>query len=203
MTMPRDADATRARLLVAARDEFAAVGIAGSRVDRIAAAAVSNKAQIYHYFGSKDGLFDAVFDAMVVETLDDVAIDAADLPEYAGRLHDSYARRPWVQRLATWYRLERGDAHAPIDAVVRSNAGKLQAIEDAQRAGLVSSAFSAVELLGIVIHASALWSGAMPEYTQIADGLGPARRRAVVVASVAAICSAGSQPTAGAGRHAG
>src|SRR4051812_39868062 len=98
--MARDADATRRRLLDAARQEFSAHGIAGARVDRIAAAARSNKAQIYHYVGSKDGLFDAVFEAMVQETLDDVPIDAANLPEYAGRLHDSYEKRPWVQRIA-------------------------------------------------------------------------------------------------------
>jgi AcrR family transcriptional regulator len=42
------------------------------RVDRIADAARSNKAQIYHYFGSKDSLFDAVFDAMCRETVDAV-----------------------------------------------------------------------------------------------------------------------------------
>ncbi|MDR6170551.1 TetR family transcriptional regulator [Curtobacterium sp. SORGH_AS_0776] len=187
MPMPRDADATRARLLVAARDEFAAVGIAGARVDRIAAAAASNKAQIYHYFGSKDGLFDAVFDAMVAETLDEVTIDADDLPEYAGRLHDSYAHRPWVQRLATWYRLERGDTSHPIDAVVQSNAAKLRAIEDAQRDGRLPTTFSAAELLGIVIHTAALWSGATPEYARLTDAVAAARRREVVVATVAAV----------------
>src|SRR5438874_766042 len=106
-TMVRDADATRRRLLAAATQEFAEYGIAGSRVDRIAAAAGSNKAQIYHYFTSKDGLFDAVFDAMCRETVDAVPVDAKDLPEYAGRLFDSYEERPWVQRIATWYRLER------------------------------------------------------------------------------------------------
>ncbi len=186
--MPRDADATRARLLVAARDEFAAVGIAGARVDRIAAAAASNKAQIYHYFGSKDGLFDAVFDAMVAETLDEVTIDADDLPEYAGRLHDSYAHRPWVQRLATWYRLERGERHShPIDAVVQSNAAKLRAIEDAQRDGTAADGVSAAELLGVVIHTAALWSGATPEYARLTDEVGAARRRQVVVATVAAV----------------
>ena len=188
--MPRDADATRARLLLAARDEFAAVGIAGARVDRIAAAAASNKAQIYHYFGSKDGLFDAVFDAMVAETLDEVTIDAADLAEYAGRLHDSYAHRPWVQRLATWYRLERGDAGRPIDAVVHSNARKLRAIEDAQQQGSVPTTFSAAELLGIVIHTAALWSGATPEYARLTDEVDAGRRRAVVVATVAAVLQA-------------
>ncbi|ROP74562.1 TetR family transcriptional regulator [Curtobacterium sp. PhB115] len=188
--MPRDADATRARLLLAARDEFAAVGIAGARVDRIAAAAASNKAQIYHYFGSKDGLFDAVFDAMVAETLDEVTIDPEDLPEYAGRLHDSYTHRPWVQRLATWYRLERGDSQHPIEAVVRSNAAKLEAIVGAQRAGTLPSTFDAAELLGLVIHTAALWSGATPEYTALTDTVAADRRRDVVVAAVAAVVRA-------------
>src|ERR1700712_3970605 len=110
--MPRDAQATRRRLLDAAAAEFAAVGIAGARVDRIADAASSNKAQIYHYFGSKDALFDAVFEDMCRATLDAVPIDATDLAEYAGRLHDSYVARPWVQRLATWYRLGRGGRSA-------------------------------------------------------------------------------------------
>lgn len=185
--MPRDADATRARLLDAARDEFAAVGIAGARVDRIAAAAASNKAQIYHYFGSKDGLFDAVFDAMVAETLDEVVIDADDLPGYAGRLHDSYVRRPWVQRLATWYRLERGDTQHPIDAVVRSNAGKLRVIEDAQRDGRLPTRFSSAELLGIVIHTAALWSGSTPEYARLTVDVTDNRRRAVVVSVVESV----------------
>ena len=55
-----DAQATRRRLLDAAYSEFAQYGIAGARVDRIAEAADSNKAQIYHYFGGKIQLFDAV-----------------------------------------------------------------------------------------------------------------------------------------------
>jgi AcrR family transcriptional regulator len=186
----RDADATRARLLLAARDEFASVGIAGARVDRIAVAASSNKAQIYHYFDSKDGLFDAVFDAMVAETLDEVTIDPDDLAEYAGRLHDSYVRRPWVQRLATWYRLERGTPDHLIRAVVDSNATKVAAVAAAQRAGRVATTFGAAELLGLVIHTAALWSGSTPEFAELVDDLGVERRRAVVVAAVAAIVAA-------------
>jgi AcrR family transcriptional regulator len=184
--MPRDAEATKARLLLAARDEFAAVGIAGARVDRIAAAASSNKAQIYHYFGSKEGLFDAVFDAMVAESRDDAPIDADDLAEYAGRLHDSYVRRPWVQRLANWYRLERG-ADSVIEAVVRSNRSKLAAIADAQRAGRITDAFSPEELLGIVVHTAALWSAMTPEFAAVVEAVPAARRREVVVAAVEAV----------------
>ena len=52
--------ATSRRILDAAAEEFAERGIAGARVDRIISAAQTNKAQLYGYFGSKDGLFDAV-----------------------------------------------------------------------------------------------------------------------------------------------
>src|ERR1700758_3364378 len=126
--MVRDAEATRQRLLDAATVEFAARGIAGARVDRIASAARSNKAQIYHYFGSKDGLFDAVFDRIVQATVSETPIDPSDLPENAGRLFARYERHPEIQRLATWYRLERGDGDEPIEAIVASNRDKVRAI---------------------------------------------------------------------------
>src|ERR1700712_2015759 len=119
--MPRDAQATRRRLLAAAAAEFAAVGIAGARVDRIAEAAASNKAQIYHYFGSKDALFDAVFHLLVVQTVRDVPIDATDLAGYAGRLFDGYEKNPDIGRLATWYRLERAGTSHPLAVIEESN----------------------------------------------------------------------------------
>lgn len=189
----RDAEATRRRLLDAATREFAAYGIAGSRVDRIAADARSNKAQIYHYYGSKDGLFDAVFDAMCRETLDEVPIDAGNLPEYAGRLHDSYVERPWMQRLATWYRLERAGSGGLLPIVLDSNAAKVRAITEAQEAGRLPARFTAAELLGLVLHLSGFWSSNVPEYDAILPAgaaESAARRREVVVAAVAALVAA-------------
>ena len=53
----RDAAATQRRILAAALKEFAAKGIAGARVDAIAARANTNKRMIYYYFRSKEGLF--------------------------------------------------------------------------------------------------------------------------------------------------
>ena len=53
----RDPDRTREAILVAAQDEFAAKGLAGGRVNVIARRAGANKRMIYHYFGSKDGLY--------------------------------------------------------------------------------------------------------------------------------------------------
>ena len=53
----RDPEATKRRILSAALREFSAKGIAGARVDAIAARAKVNKRMLYYYFGSKDGLF--------------------------------------------------------------------------------------------------------------------------------------------------
>jgi AcrR family transcriptional regulator len=183
--MAGDAEATRQRLLAAATEEFATHGIAGARVDRIAEAAKSNKAQIYHYFGSKDGLFDAVFNAMCVETVREVPIDPLDLPEYAGRLFDSYERRPYVQRLATWYRLERGASAEPLELVLASNKDKVAKIAAAQKSGGLPARFAAVDLLGLVLQLSALWTANVPEYDVMVARHSRAHRRKVVTDAVA------------------
>ena len=53
----RDADATKARILKAALNEFARNGFGGARVDVIAEKADANKRMLYHYFGSKEELY--------------------------------------------------------------------------------------------------------------------------------------------------
>ena len=58
----RDADATKARILAAAKSEFARLGLGGARVDEIADKAGANKRMIYHYFGSKEDLFQVVLE---------------------------------------------------------------------------------------------------------------------------------------------
>jgi len=51
---------TRAAILAAAGGIFAKSGLAGARTDAIAAAARVNKALLYYYFKSKEGLYEAV-----------------------------------------------------------------------------------------------------------------------------------------------
>src|SRR3984893_11327714 len=58
----RNPAATRQKLLAAARREFAASGLAGARVDEIAARAGVNKQLVYHYYGDKDALYLAVLE---------------------------------------------------------------------------------------------------------------------------------------------
>ena len=58
----RDAGATKARILDAATKEFTKNGLSGARVYTIAGKARANKRMIYHYFGSKEGLFQTVLE---------------------------------------------------------------------------------------------------------------------------------------------
>lgn len=59
----RDAEATRRRILQAARAEFARHGLGGARIERMAKAARTNKRMLYYYFGNKEGLFLAALEA--------------------------------------------------------------------------------------------------------------------------------------------
>jgi AcrR family transcriptional regulator len=108
--MPRDADATRTRILDAAIEEFSAYGLAGARVDRIAEAAAANKRSIYVYFESKDKLFDAALHRVLTKMIEDVPLTEDDLPGYAGRLFDYHLVRPQGFRMNTWRQLERPES---------------------------------------------------------------------------------------------
>lgn len=63
----RDAAATRARILAAAKREFAKNGLGGARVDVIAEKAKANKRMIYHYFGSKEVLFQTTLENAYID----------------------------------------------------------------------------------------------------------------------------------------
>ena len=158
--MPKDGTATRRRLLDAATAEFSRYGIAGARVDRIAEAAEANKAQIYAWFSSKDGLFDAVFAEHLALIVDLVPFDARDLAGYAVRLYDAYLERPSVILLATWARLERVPTGDLLTAVARDVAAKLDAVRPAQAAGLVDPDLDPRDVYSMVISLSMSWSPA-------------------------------------------
>lgn len=60
----RDPEKTKARILAAAKAEFARIGLGGARVDVIAARAKVQKRMMYHYFGNKDVLFSYVVESI-------------------------------------------------------------------------------------------------------------------------------------------
>ena len=62
----RDAAATRARILAAAMQEFAAKGL-DARIEDIADIAGANRRMAYYYFGSKEGLYLAALETAYLE----------------------------------------------------------------------------------------------------------------------------------------
>ena len=63
----RDPEGMRLRILAAAKQEFANHGLAGARVDRIAAKADANKRMLYYHVGNKEDLYLAVLEGAYVK----------------------------------------------------------------------------------------------------------------------------------------
>jgi AcrR family transcriptional regulator len=85
---PRAA-ATRQRILDAALAEFAGKGLAGSRVDEIAARAGANKRMLYAHFGSKEELWLTVLERAYAAKREEeraVAVEHLPPPEAMARL---------------------------------------------------------------------------------------------------------------------
>lgn len=98
--------ATQAKLLEAAREEFQKSGFAGARVDVIADSAGVNKRLIYAYFGSKAELFETVLADNVGRVAAAVEFTPADLPGYAVRLFDFWMSDATSLRLFSWRNVE-------------------------------------------------------------------------------------------------
>ncbi|WP_329549218.1 TetR family transcriptional regulator [Streptomyces sp. NBC_01356] len=152
--MPRDSSATKARLLDAAFNEFAAYGIAGARVDRIAEAAEANKRLIYAYFGNKEQLFDEVLQRAMTAGAESVPFDVDDLPGYAAAIFDHLVARPALMRLRLWKLLER-----PAATGLEPDAFRLKAAEvaAAQQRGEVAREMVPADLLTMVLAAAQAW----------------------------------------------
>jgi TetR/AcrR family transcriptional regulator len=102
----RQPEASRSAILLAALVEFAQEGLAGARIDAIAAAAGVNKALLYYYFRDKEALYGAVLDEFFVRLLSRVtqALDGAGpagerLLTYARAHFDCIAESPHYARL--------------------------------------------------------------------------------------------------------
>lgn len=160
--------ATRQRILEAATREFAQRGLAGARIERIVAAAHTNKAQLYSYFGDKNALFDTIFFASLERITEAVPIENGDLADWAVRLYDEYLANPELVRLATWVRLERrpsgrlADETAPFDRI------KHDAIAEAQAAGKIREG-DPDDLKTLVIGMSMSWSPVSNVYAATRD----------------------------------
>ena len=86
---------TKERILAAATAEFARLGLEGARVDRIARRASVNKAMIYYHFSSKENLYLAAIEHMLLparEHLKAVADSSTELRALLSGLAAAYRR---------------------------------------------------------------------------------------------------------------
>jgi len=172
----RDAEATRAKILAAAREEFAAHGHAGGRVDRIARVADSNVRMIYAYFGNKSGLFDAALSDAITRMAEAVPPIPTDLPRWVGELYDFHREHPDVLRICLWAQLERPEAASePLEAY----AAKAEAVQPQSTA-----AFSPVDLLVIIYAIAQAWQVAPLGLLSSDPTATDASRRAAAITAV-------------------
>jgi AcrR family transcriptional regulator len=184
--MTTSADRTRQRILDAATEEFAARGIAGARVDRIAEASGMSKPMLYAHFGAKDRLFDAVFAEHVIANGDRVPLTPDDLPGYAMRLYDDYLADPALARLVMWKRLERDATGFLYPGLEDFQAGNVRALAEAQEAGRIRADLDPEDVFSLLIATAASW--AQISITRVATADEPdevhARRREALAAYV-------------------
>ena len=153
-------EATRDRILAAARAEFARFGIAGARIDRIAKTAKTSKERVYAHFASKEALYRLVSGQELAAMVEATGMDPADLPEYAGRLHDYYAAHPEGYRLMQWGRLELDPADSDTDDLLRATmAGKIARLRQAQEDGVLDPSWDPTDILVLLNQIAASWPG--------------------------------------------
>jgi AcrR family transcriptional regulator len=182
-TEPGEADRasrSRARILEAARAEFAASGFGGGRVERIAARAGINKERIYAYFGDKRSLFAAAV-ASAVEELGEVVVAGPDgLSGWAERLFDFMAGHPDTLRLLRWSNLESDAPSEETEVRLVDLPRPEETVARWQRDGLVSPEWDPHDLVVLVLGLCEVFH-APPYRPEGADSADVERRRRALV----------------------
>ncbi|GHA63945.1 MULTISPECIES: TetR family transcriptional regulator [Streptomyces] len=170
----RDPEATKARIFEAAVAEFARHGIAGARIDRIAAEAKANKQLIYAYYGNKGELFASVLEKKMLDLAISVPVDPDDIEGWIDRLLDYHSVHPELLRLLFWEGMEYGTAELPHEAERQEHyARKVAAVRDGQERGVITDAIPAPDLLFLLV-AMANWAVVVPQMKRILVGGGDA-----------------------------
>lgn len=164
----------RADIQAAAEREFAAAGYSGGRIERIAASAGVNKQLLFHYYGSKDGLFLGALTELLARCEPRAASPAdhpaAEIKLVIGALQRAMHSLPGMLGIL-------GDAAAngdfPAEAAqltrtwrARQLARLRVAIEEGQRRGYFRDDVDPAALAGISL-AAALGAGALDASEQL------------------------------------
>jgi TetR/AcrR family transcriptional regulator len=172
--------AARDRILRAATQEFSEYGYSGARVNRIAEAAGVNKQLIYHYFGSKEGVYAEVLQEMLTSL--ETSTDGQG--ELAGLLRQSQASREegraWA-RMVAWEGLA---GESPVVSRAKRQASidrQIAAINRSQAEGRLSSNLNPRYVLA-TIYAIATAPYVIPQLIDFCLGAGASKSDDTMVA---------------------
>lgn len=153
-------DGTRDRILAVALQEFSRHGLAGARIDAIAAESGLNKGMIYYHFGSKEELYVAALEesyrrfrevesAFHVEGLPPVPA----LRSLVGATFDFHAAHPDFVRMVMSENIHQGEYIRKIPALRAINRSAIVLLERLCRRGIDEGVFRA-DLDPVDLHMS-------------------------------------------------
>ena len=155
-----DPQRTMAGILQMAHLEFSEKGLAGARIDEIAAATQTSKRMIYYYFGSKEGLYLAVLEESYREMrtieasqqLEDLSPEEA-LRKLVGFTFDHHHGNEAYIRLVMSENMNRGTFLRQSKIIQQLNVTAIDGIRKLYERGVAQGAFRA-NLDPVDIHKS-------------------------------------------------
>jgi TetR/AcrR family transcriptional regulator len=162
----RDPERTKARILKAATDLFMKRGPTGCSLDDISKEAGVNRGLIYHYFRTKDTLFDHVvarpladFIEVHLEFLQRGPLDLEGLRSATASFFRFLARHPELVRLLGWLSLVPRVAVdvSQLELTKSLHTRVVKRIEDAQSEGLLRREIPAAHLLISIVDLCLGW----------------------------------------------
>ncbi len=159
-----DPERTQADILAVATREFAEKGLAGARIDDIAAAMRTSKRMLYYYFGSKEGLYVAVLEEAyrrmrAIEAdlhLDDLPPEDA-LRRLVGFTVDYQWANPDFIRLVMTENIHRGEYLAQSKSIRALNVPAIEGLRRVYERGVAGGVFRAgLDMVDLHMSISAL-----------------------------------------------
>jgi AcrR family transcriptional regulator len=159
-----DPDRTRADIIAVAMREFSEKGLAGARVDEIAALTKTSKRMIYYYFESKEGLYLAVLEESyraMREIESGLLLDSFEPQEALRRLVaftvEYQFQHPEFIRLVMTENIHRGQYLASSRAIQKLNVPAIDGLRRVYERGVASGVFRAgIDLVDLHMSISAL-----------------------------------------------
>ena len=143
-----DPEETKRNILDIATQEFSAMGLAGARVDAIAERTNTTKRMLYYYFGSKEGLYEAVLEQVYgdIRSLEqELHLDAMDpveaMRELVGFTFDYHDKHRDFVRLVTIENIHAAKYIEQSKTFKARNSTVVKTIEDLIARGVAAGKF--------------------------------------------------------------